>query len=116
MYLLDLVVTTTTVIAVAVAAFSDFTRGSFAMAMSARVGVPPSWFPVLGTLKAAGATGLVLGVSDVPFIGVAAATGLVLFFLGGIVVHLRAHEHRQIFITLGYLALAVASLAFAAAR
>jgi hypothetical protein len=105
-----------TIVANAVAVYSDFTRGRFAVTLSKQVGVPLSRLPVSGTLKAAGAAGLALGLAGVPLIGVAAATGLVLFFVGAVGVHLRAHEHRYIFITLGYLALAVASLVLAAVR
>src|SRR5437588_248599 len=78
----------------------------------ARVGVPESWltFPI-GTLKVAGALGLLLGLAGVPLIGTAAAIGLVLFFLGAIGAHLRAHEHHHVITTVGYLALASASLA-----
>jgi hypothetical protein len=113
---LDIVVTVATIVANGVAVYSDFTRGRFAVVMSDEVGVPLSLLPVSGTLKAAGAAGLALGLAGVPFIGIAAATGLVLFFVGAVGVHLRAHEHRYIFITLGYLALAAASLVFAAVR
>ena len=47
-----------------------------------RAGVPESWltFPI-GTLKTAGAIGLLLGVIGVPLIGTAAAIGLILFFV-----------------------------------
>jgi hypothetical protein len=113
---LDVVVTGAAIAANGAAAYSDFTRGHFAVNMSEKVGVPESLLPVSGTLKAAGAAGLALGLSGVPYIGMAAGTGLVLFFGGAIGVHLRAHEHRYVFITSGYLALAVASLVFAAVR
>jgi DoxX-like family len=45
----------------------------------ARAGVPESWltFPI-GTLKTAGAAGLLLGLIGVPLIGAAAAIGLIL--------------------------------------
>jgi hypothetical protein len=36
-----------------------------------------------------------------PYIGTAAAIGLVLFFLGAIGVHLRAHEHHHVIATVG---------------
>jgi hypothetical protein len=114
--ILDVFVTAVTIVANGIAAYSDFTRGTFASTLSSRVGVPKSWFPLLGTLKAAGAAGLALGLAGVPVIGITAATGLVLFFVGGVGVHLRAHEHRHIFATLGYLALAIASLLVAAVR
>ena len=92
------------------AAMADFTRANFAVANSVRVRVPSSWLPTLGTLKMAGAAGLLLGLLGIPYIGIAAATGLVLFFLGAIGFHLRAHEHHHIITTVGYFALATASL------
>jgi hypothetical protein len=93
------------------AAVADFTRANFALGNSVRVGVPPSWLPMLGTLKLAGAVGLLLGLAGIRSIGVAAAIGLVLFFLGAVAVHLRAGEHRHIITTVGYLLLAAAALA-----
>ena len=116
MRILDVMVTGAAIAANGAAAYSDFTRGRFAVGMSQRVGVPESVLPVSGTLKAAGAAGLALGLAGVPFVGTAAGTGLVLFFCGAVGVHLRAHEHRYVFITSGYLALAVASLVSAAVR
>jgi hypothetical protein len=93
------------------AALADFTHANFSLANSVRVGVPSSWLPALGTLKVAGALGLLLGLAGTPYIGTAAAIGLVLFFLGAIGAHLRAHEHHHVITTVGYLALASASLA-----
>jgi hypothetical protein len=113
---LDVVVTGATIAANGAAVYSDFTGGRFAVEMSKKVGVPRSLLPVSGTLKAAGAAGLALGLSGVPAIGTAAGTGLVLFFVGAVGAHLRAHEHRYVFVTSGYLALAVASLVCAAVR
>jgi hypothetical protein len=48
----------------------------------ARAGVPESWltFPI-GTLKIAGALGLLVGLLGMAPLGVAAAIGLVLFFV-----------------------------------
>lgn len=45
-------------------------------------GVPVSWvvFPI-GTLKLAGALGLLVGLLGVPLVGTAAAIGLTLFFV-----------------------------------
>jgi hypothetical protein len=55
-----------------------------------RAGVPESWltFPI-GTLKTAGAVGLLLGLIGVPLVGTAAAIGLVLFFVCAIYTHVR---------------------------
>lgn len=92
-------------------AVADFLRAGFVLANSAEVGVPPSWLPLLGALKAAGAVGLLVGLAGVPLIGVAAAAGLTLFFLGAVIAHLRARVLRNIAFPGLYLALAVASLA-----
>lgn len=78
----------------------------------ARAGVPESWlaFPI-GTLKTAGAGGLLLGLTAVPLIGTAAATGLVLFFVCAIYTHVRAGDYSPQFgLANGYLLLAVAAL------
>src|SRR5215207_6122238 len=95
------------VVANVVAALADFTKAKFATETAVEVGVPQTWLPMLGTLKTAGAAGLALGLAGVPYLGVSAATGLVLFFLGAIVVHLRAHEFHHI---VAYLTLAAAAL------
>lgn len=71
---------------------------------------------MLGMLKLAGAVGLLPGLVGVPSIGVAAAVGLVLFFLGATGVHLSAHEHRHIIATVGYFLPATAALAVSIAR
>lgn len=76
----------------AFAAANDFIRPKWLVANMAKVGVPESRLTLLGVLKAAGALGLLIGIS-VPLIGTAAAVGLVLFFLGAIVTHLRARDY-----------------------
>lgn len=57
-----------------------------------KVGVPDSWLPRLATLKAAGAIGLVAGLWLTP-LGIAAAIGVTLYFIGAIVTHLRAKDY-----------------------
>jgi hypothetical protein len=88
-----------TVIAVLInawAAGADFVRAKFVLANSAELGVPEGWVLTLGVLKAAGAGGLLLGLFGVPVIGLAAAVGLVLFFLGALFVHVRAKVWHNI--------------------
>ena len=55
------------------------------------VGVPLSYFPALAALEFAGALGLVLGMVW-PWVGVVAGVGLVLYFMGAIVSHLRVGD------------------------
>lgn len=76
------------------------------------VGVPRSWliFPI-GTAKVAGALGLLIGLFGVPYVGEAAAIGLVLFFVCAVYTHLRANDYSpQIAAPIGFLTLNVATL------
>lgn len=92
------------------AAGADFLRAEFVVRNSRELGLPESWVLPLGLLKAAGAGGLGLGLLGVPLIGLAAAVGLVLFFLGALVVHVRARVFHNIAAPVVFLAAAVASL------
>jgi hypothetical protein len=77
-----------------------------------KAGVPVSWltFPI-GTLKTAGAVGLVLGLVGVPYVGAAAAAGLILFFVCALYTHVRSGDiSSQFGLAWGFLGLAVASL------
>jgi hypothetical protein len=71
-------------------------------------GVPRSWLPWLGTALAAGSAGLLAGLA-VPLLGVLAAAGLVLYFLGALGAHLRVGS-RQLVGGAVFLALAAADL------
>ena len=80
-----------TVLAAAANAFSatlDFIRYKQILINMAKVGVSESWITILGILKAAGALGLLIGIG-VPLIGIAAAVGLVLFFVAAIITPAR---------------------------
>jgi uncharacterized membrane protein YphA (DoxX/SURF4 family) len=59
------------------------------------VGVPLNYFPLLAACEFAGALGLVLGIWW-PSLGVAAGIGLVLYFVGAIVSHLRVGDVKGI--------------------
>jgi len=73
----------------AFSAGADFLRWKRVLVVMARAGVPESMLSTLGLLKAAGAVGLLVGIGIRP-IGVAAAGGVTLFFIGAIVTHIRA--------------------------
>jgi hypothetical protein len=89
---------------------ADLVKAPFVLATSAAVDVPPSWLPVLGSLKLAGAAGLLLGLLGVEPLGVAAAIGLVLFYVGAIVAHLKARKFATGAAPLLFLGLAAATL------
>lgn len=104
-----------TLLAIAANAFSGiaaFVHFQPILPTMARAGVPESWltFPI-GTLKTAGAAGLLLGLVGMPLIGTAAAIGLVLFFVCAVYTHVLASDDSPQFgLALGFLALAVAAL------
>jgi hypothetical protein len=57
--------------------------------------VPRSWVPMLGTFLAAGALGLLAGFA-VPLLGALAAAGLVLYFVGALIAHLRVGSRNLV--------------------
>lgn len=104
------IVTCVTIAANSTVAVADFARAPFVLANSAEVGVAQRHIPVLASLKAAGAVGLLLGLVGIRFIGLAAALGLVCFFLGAVAVHVRTRVFHNIAFPATFLALAVATL------
>jgi hypothetical protein len=86
----------------------DFIRFQQVLINMAKAGVPESWITILGILKAARAIGPLVGIG-VPVIGTAAAIGLILFFVGAIITHLRAHDY-SFGLAVIFLLLAVAAL------
>ncbi|MCJ0870706.1 DoxX family protein [Streptomyces sp. AP-93] len=82
-------------LALALTASATFTfqRNPATTETMTKLGVPDSWLPRLATLKAAGAIGLVAGLWLTP-LGIAAAAGVTLFFLGAILTHLRAKDYN----------------------
>jgi DoxX-like protein len=73
------------------------------------VGVPARYFPVLATLEIASAVGIVAGLWVVP-LGVAAATGLVGYFVGAVAGHLWVRDAKNLAMPLPPLVLATAVL------
>lgn len=73
-------------------------------------GIPRRWVPVLGALLTAGTLGLLAGFA-VPLLGVLAAGGLVLYFVGALIAHLRVGSRAlagpAVFLTAVTAALAV---------
>jgi hypothetical protein len=109
-------VTIATIVANAGAAAADFSRARFVLANAAELGVAETWLPLLGALKAAGAAGLLIGLLGVQPLGIAAAIGLVLFFIGALATHVRARVLYNLAFPGVFLALAVASLVLGATR
>lgn len=55
--------------------------------------LPQSWMPMLGSLLAAGSSGLLAGLV-VPLLGTLAAIGLVSYFIGALIAHLRVGSRQ----------------------
>lgn len=58
-------------------------------------GVPLGWFPWLAVIELAGAAGLVVGLGVEP-LGVAAAVGVVFYFVGAVIAHVRVKDYRGV--------------------
>ncbi|MFE2169208.1 DoxX family protein [Streptomyces sp. NPDC059447] len=82
-------------LALALTASAGFTlqRNDQIVANMRKVQVPDSWLPRLAGLKAAGAIGLVAGLWVTP-LGVAAAIGVTLYFIGAVIAHLRVKDYE----------------------
>jgi hypothetical protein len=87
----------------------DFIRSESILDNMNKYGVPQSWLFSLGALKAAGALGLLVGIA-VPVLGIAAAIGLVLYFVGAIIAVTRARWYSHLSYPAPFLRLAAASL------
>jgi len=70
------------------AAIVDFLRPQWVLDNMTKWGGSHSWLFTLGTLKAVGALGLLVGIRAT-LIGVAAAIGLILFFVGAVAAVIR---------------------------
>ena len=73
------------------------------------IGVRDSWFLPLGLVKIAGALGLLAGIVYRP-LGIAAAIGVVLYFLGAVITHLRAGDKKGVGIPAAIMLVAAAPL------
>jgi hypothetical protein len=102
---------------------ADVARYHRVLTAMANANVPESWLTTLAALKAAGALGLVVGIGvaligtatagismAAAVIGTAAAVGVIVFFVGAVITHLRARDYSLAPATV-FLLLAVATLA-----
>ncbi|MEE6257407.1 DoxX family protein [Plantactinospora sonchi] len=96
-------------VVLAMSGFGKLTRDPKITASLQKAGVPLHWFPPLAGCEIAGAVGLVVGIWLAP-LGVAAATGVTLYFVGAVVAHLRARDLAGLGAPVVVLAVAVATL------
>ena len=74
------------------------------------VGVPMAYLPILAVCELAGALGLVIGILYPP-LGVAAGTGLVIYFIGAVASHVRVGDFKGIGAAAFMLAVSIAAVA-----
>lgn len=107
-----IIATAACLVANAFIAIADYARAPFVLANNAEVGLPPAALPYLATLKLAGSVGLLVGLLGAPWLGLAAGVGLIAFFVGAVLVHLRARVLHNIAAPGVYLLLAIAATSF----
>jgi hypothetical protein len=110
MFTAYVVVTLLTAALVAFSAAGVFSHAKWVVEPLTHYGVPRSWWPWLGTAKAAGAAGLLVGLF-VPVIGIMAGIGLVLYFIGAVITVVRARWYSNIPPPLIYMTSVAAALA-----
>src|SRR5690606_39947380 len=74
-------------------AYGKLTRDPQQMTTLERVGFPERYVPLLAAAEIAGAAGILTGLAWAP-LGVAAAVGLIAYFIGAVVSH-RSEEHTS---------------------
>lgn len=80
-------------VALACSAALDFRRDGRILTAMAAARVPAALLPLLGAVKALAVAGILAGYAARP-LGLAAATGVVLFFTAAIAAHLRVGDRR----------------------
>ncbi|MFF0390679.1 DoxX family protein [Kitasatospora sp. NPDC004615] len=87
-------------------------RAGFVVRNATAVGLAPRWIPHLAWLEGAGVVGLLAGLCGLRPLGLAASVGLVLFFVGAVLAHLRARVLHNLAFPLVFLFLAIGSTAY----
>ena len=102
------VVTAVVALANGYAALLNLVGAESVKTVADRVHVSQGWMIPFGTLLAAGATGLLLGLA-VPTLGIAAGVGLVVYFTCALGAHIRARD-TGVAGAIGFLTMAAAAL------
>jgi hypothetical protein len=100
--------------ACAYAAVLNFAGAESVKRVADRVRVSQRWMIPFGLLLASGSAGLLIGLA-VPALGIAAGTGLVVYFVGALTAHIRVRD-RGVGGAAVFLALSIAALTVEIAR
>lgn len=93
MFITYAIVTALTSVVLLASAGAKFTRPKRLVDQMTTLGLPYGMLPFLGVALIAGAGGLVVGLWWGP-LGIAAATGLTLYFSGAVATHLRVGDYK----------------------
>ena len=93
MFIATLIASVLLAVALTVSAIGKLTRNPSVIPMLEQVGVPTDKIPWLAYLEILGALGLLAGLVVWP-IGVAAAVGVIAYFIGAVTAHLRAKDKQ----------------------
>jgi hypothetical protein len=107
--LMSTIVNVLLAVVLAFAAVRKLTHREDVVASYARVGVPEERLNHLAFILLLGAAGLLLGLAWTP-IGIAAALGVVVYFLLAIAAHVRHHDTRNLTTPIAVEAIAVAAV------
>ena len=95
MFIATLIVSIVLALALTFSAVGKLSKNPSVVEQMGGVGVSAKQIPVLAYLELAGALGLVVGLFWWP-IGVAAAIGVIAYFLGAVIAHLRVKDFSGI--------------------
>ena len=109
MFTICLVVTVLLALMSALSAVLKLMRHPRVLASREAVGFPEAWLPRLAGVELLGAAGVLIGLA-VPALGIAAAIGLVAYFVLAIGSHVRAHDMAGVGNPVPFLVLAIAAL------
>lgn len=109
MFIATLVISIVLALALTSSAFGKLSKKPAVVEQMSAVGVSTTQIPILGLLELAGAAGLLIGLFWWP-LGVAAAAGVIVYFIGAVIAHLRVNDTKGIGPAVFLGAIAIAAL------
>lgn len=91
MFVVTVVVSVVVALAAIGSAVAKLTKQPKILEQMTHLGVPVGWLPRLAAAEIAGGVGVLVGLA-VPALGIAAAIGLIAYFVGAVVTHVRAKD------------------------
>jgi hypothetical protein len=91
MFVATVIVSGILALAAAGSAAAKLTKQAKIIESFTRLGVPLSWLPRLAAAELAGTVGLLIGLKVAP-LGIAAGIGLIAYFVGAVLTHVRAND------------------------